>query len=132
LESSLRIGPQPATMKHSRNVFCSRCCRRLYLPRVLERKAWQQWADQFRAESPQVTWAAELLARIDAGFASAGWYTPLTIDPGAVECPVCALPMTEGRPDGDPLACPACGSLNPAPSGFTGHASLAVGDDGFA
>jgi len=133
IEATLRIGPWTRGGGDAQHLFCRRCYNRLWLPRSMERKAWRRWSERFLAEpSGRGAWLLGLLARIDASFASAGWYVPHPIDPGAVGCPGCGSPMVPGAAEGDHLECPACGSLAPVLAGFTSHVSLAVGEDGFA
>lgn len=129
VERSFHVGPQPPTPAHSRELFCPRCYRRVFLPRVVDRKSWRVWRDRFLAEGPPPEWVPELLVRIDAELATGGWYVPRRLDPGTVDCAGCGSPLVPG---GTHVTCPACDSPRPVRPGCTSHISLVVGEDGFS
>jgi hypothetical protein len=133
IETTLFLGPRSAVAGPNQHVFCPRCYHRLWLPLALDRSAWRRWYDRFLAEAPaRPGWVLGLLGRIDAEFASAGWYESRAIEPGVIDCPGCRSPMLPGASGDDHLLCPACGSLRPVRSGSTSHVILAGEVDGFA
>jgi len=132
IEVSLHLGPRPYGAEHTQTLFCSHCCIRLCLPRLLDRKAWRHWYERFLAESQfRPEWVMHLLAHIDAGFVSYGWYTPRLIDPGVVNCSGCGSPMVPSIPSGNHVACPSCQSLRPVLVGATSHIILDGPTGGF-
>ena len=134
VQASLRIGPwswHVLSPANSRSLFCPRCYNRLYYPKSIERSAWHRWYDQLLQSEPESVWLLPVLARVNASFESAGWYTPRPIELGEVACPGCSALMVESNGERDPLICPACGSTEPVLSASTSHLSLAFAEHGF-
>jgi hypothetical protein len=131
IETSMRFGPHLYGTENCQTLFCPHCSMRVHLPRVLDRKSWRHWYERFLPGSQYRTeWVLSLLAHIDAGFTSCGWYTPLPVDPGMVSCCSCQSPMVPCAPGEDYVGCPLCKSLRPVPRVYR-HISLGGPSDGF-
>src|SRR5260370_440591 len=107
-----RVGPgSPLVEPHNRaELFCPRCYLELEFPKVIERKVWKPWYDEFAAKlKGEARFLRTVTDQINACLASAGWYTSTEIRLTGIACPNCQKPMAPSCDAGNRLACPRCG-----------------------
>jgi hypothetical protein len=109
--ATCRIGPGSLLERHNiAQLYCPRCYLELDFPKVIERKVWKLWYDEFSPRlKGQVGFLRTVIDQINVGVASAGWYVSTEVRLTGILCPQCNSPMEPGCDTGNRLVCPKCG-----------------------
>ena len=109
--ATCRIGPGSLLERHNiAQLYCPRCYLELDFPKVIERKVWKLWYDEFSSRlKGQAGFLRTVIDQINVGAASAGWYMSTEVRLTGILCPQCNGRMEPGCDTGNRLVCPQCG-----------------------